>query len=307
MHILGRTGQSLRLAGALALLPALAAAAVALPTAAAAQSAVSVQVAPPPMPYLQQPPIPAPNAIWAPGYWAWDDWWGDFYWVPGTWVQPPHAGLLWTPGWWGYAAGRYLWHAGYWAPKVGWYGGINYGYGYNGRGYDGGEWRGGRFFYNNAVTNVRGSGTTNVYSRRVALGPHTFINNTRVSYAGGPGGAVGQPLAAFRGPHIAPVAGQMATERNAQANRDAFSSVNMGHPKVTALARPGAMPNGPAHPADITRPGPGGGAPAQALRDAMPSIQNAAPGGPAHSPPAPLPPELHPTTAGGAHHRHHRD
>lgn len=276
---------------------------VAMATAAPAQTVVSVQVAPPPMPYFQQPPIPAPNAIWTPGYWAWDDWWGDYYWVPGTWVQPPRAGLLWTPGWWGYRAGRYVWHAGYWAPKVGWYGGINYGYGYNGHGYDGGMWRGTRFFYNNAVTNVHGSAVSAVYSHPVEMSPRTIVNSTRVSYADGPGGAVGRPAAPIRGPHLAPVAGQIAVMRGAQASRDAFSTVNMGHPKVTVVARPGAIPMAPEHPADMARPGPGNGAPAPALRDATAAIQDATPGGPAHSPPAPLPPEIHPRPT---HHHHKR-
>jgi len=271
---------------------------LALTTVAAAQTDIGVQIAPPPMPYMQQPPLPAPNAIWTPGYWAWDDWWGDYYWVPGTWVQPPRAGLLWTPGWWAYSAGRYRWHAGYWAPKVGWYGGINYGYGYNGHGYDGGAWRGGRFFYNNAVTNVRMSGIDAVYSRPIDLKPRTVVNNTRVSYAGGPGGAIGRPspaqMAAGRGAHITPVPDQTAVMRAAQANRDAFSTVNMGHPKVVALSHPGAIPAGPEHPTDMPRPGPGNGAPAPALRDAGPMIHDAAPGGPAHSPPAPLPPVVDP-------------
>ncbi len=31
-------------------------------------------------------------------------------------------------------------HAGYWAEQVGFYGGIDYGYGYTGDGYQGGRW-----------------------------------------------------------------------------------------------------------------------------------------------------------------------
>jgi hypothetical protein len=38
----------------------------------------------------------------------------DYYWVPGTWVEPPSARLLWTPGYWGWHDGIYSWNAGYW-------------------------------------------------------------------------------------------------------------------------------------------------------------------------------------------------
>jgi hypothetical protein len=47
--------------------------------------------------------------------------------------------------------------AGYWGPHVGFYGGINYGFGYGGVGFFGGEWRGGAFAYNTAVMNVNTS------------------------------------------------------------------------------------------------------------------------------------------------------
>ena len=44
--------------------------------AGAAQAQVSVDVrvnlAPPPLPYYEQPVIPAEGYIWVPGFWAWD-------------------------------------------------------------------------------------------------------------------------------------------------------------------------------------------------------------------------------------------
>ena len=83
-----------------------------------------------------------------------------YYWVPGVWVQPPSVGLLWTPAWWGWENGAYLFHAGYWGPHVGFYGGINYGFGYGGVGFFGGEWRGGAFFYNRTVANVNVTNVT---------------------------------------------------------------------------------------------------------------------------------------------------
>ena len=112
----------------------------ALPLAANASVAlgISVNFAPPELPVYVQPEIPAPGYIWTPGYWAWSP--AGYYWVPGTWVLPPALGLLWTPGYWAFYDGGYLWHRGYWGPRVGYYGGINYGYGYIGRGYDGGRW-----------------------------------------------------------------------------------------------------------------------------------------------------------------------
>lgn len=91
---------------------------------------VSVRIGPPALPVYAQPICPGPGYVWTPGYWAWDD--GDgYYWVPGTWVVAP-VGMLWTPGYWGWGGGVYLWHPGYWGPHVGFYGGINYGFGYPG-------------------------------------------------------------------------------------------------------------------------------------------------------------------------------
>jgi hypothetical protein len=46
--------------------------------------------------------------------------------------SPPQVGYLWTPGWWGWGNGGYFFHEGFWGPTVGFYGGINYGFGYVG-------------------------------------------------------------------------------------------------------------------------------------------------------------------------------
>ncbi len=107
--------------------------------------AVSVAIAPPVLPIYEQPFCPAPGYIWVPGYWAWGPF--GYYWVPGAWVLPPRVGFLWTPGYWGYRGGRYFFTDGYWGPTVGFYGGINYGYGYFGSGYYGGRWEGRTFLY----------------------------------------------------------------------------------------------------------------------------------------------------------------
>src|ERR1700693_5503203 len=101
---------------------------LAIPAIAFAQFSVSIAFAPPALPVYEQPVAPADGYLWTPGYWAYGD--EGYFWVPGTWVMAPEVGLLWTPGYWGWGGEGYAWHAGYWGPHVGFYGGINYGFGY---------------------------------------------------------------------------------------------------------------------------------------------------------------------------------
>src|SRR5580698_105131 len=151
-----------------AIVPALllATAALAGPSPASAQISVgiSVHVGPPALPVYTQPPCPTEGYLWTPGYWGWRT--EGYYWVPGVWVAPPRVGVFWTPGYWGFAGGLYGWHAGYWGPHVGFYGGINYGYGYGGVGFFGGRWVGGGFRYNTAVMNVNTTIVHNTYVDR---------------------------------------------------------------------------------------------------------------------------------------------
>jgi Domain of unknown function (DUF4124)/WXXGXW repeat (2 copies) len=93
----------------------------------------SVTTAPPPLQDEQQPPPSDDADIWTPGYWAWDA--AGYYWVPGEWIAPPQVGYLWTPGYWVFVDSRYVFRRGYWGRHVGYYGGVNYGYGYSGTGY----------------------------------------------------------------------------------------------------------------------------------------------------------------------------
>jgi hypothetical protein len=151
---------------------------------------VSVAIGPPALPVYSQPLCPGPGYIWTPGYWAWSP--DGYYWVPGTWVTPPQVGFLWTPGFWAFSAGLYGWHPGYWGPTVGFYGGINYGFGYTGVGYWGGYWHGRDFYYNRAVNNVNITNIHNVYNRTVI----NNVNVNRVSYNGGPGGIQARPTSA---------------------------------------------------------------------------------------------------------------
>src|SRR5215470_18285464 len=113
---------------------------------------LQINFAPPPLPLYEQPLCPGDGYIWTPGYWAYGD--DGYFWVPGTWVLIPEPGFLWTPGYWGWEDdGLFVFHAGYWGPQIGFYGGINYGFGYVGAGYEGGYWNNGAFFYNRSVNN----------------------------------------------------------------------------------------------------------------------------------------------------------
>jgi Domain of unknown function (DUF4124)/WXXGXW repeat (2 copies) len=136
---------------------------------------------PPPLMFDEQPPCAEEGYLWTPGYWAWG---GRYHWVTGAWVRPPRVGLLWTPGYWEFAGPFYVFHPGYWGPHVGFYGGINYGFGYGGAGFLGGRWVGNSFAYNRAVNNLDASVIHNTYSETVS---NTAARN-RVSYNGGPGG-----------------------------------------------------------------------------------------------------------------------
>ena len=198
---------------------------------------ISVGIAPPPIPIYAQPDCPGPGYMWTPGYWAYDPEDG-YFWVPGTWVVAPAPGLLWTPGYWGWGGTAFFWHAGYWGPHVGFYGGINYGFGYNGIGFVGGEWRGRDFFYNRSVVNIGRGHITNVYYRSVT---NNFAVN-RVSYNGGRGGINARPgreeLAAEHDRHMEAMPIQHQHEMGAHRDRSQFSSVNHGTPGVAATGRP---------------------------------------------------------------------
>jgi hypothetical protein len=198
---------------------------------------ISVGFAPPALPVYEQPPLPAPGYHWTPGYWAYGD--AGYYWVPGVWVQPPSVGLLWTPGYWGFAGGAYGWHPGYWGPHVGFYGGVNYGFGYGGVGFFGGEWRGGVFAYNRAVGNFGSVHVTNVYEDRTVIERNTVVNVNHVSYNGGSGiSARPSPMEmqAEHENHIQPTSNQMQHEHFASQDRSQLASVNHGRPATMAAA-----------------------------------------------------------------------
>ena len=216
---------------------------LAIPASTPAQISVgiSVHIGPPALPVYVQPVCPGVGYIWTPGYWAYGP--DGYYWVPGTWVLAPRVGLLWTPGYWGWFGGAYVWHGGYWGPHVGFYGGINYGFGYGGVGFFGGEWRGGAFHYNTAVTNVNTTIIHNTYVNNTVINNNTTVNHT--SYNGGTGGVNAQPTAAeqaaARENHVAPTSLQTQHEQTARNDKSMLASANHGQPAVAATPKPGVF------------------------------------------------------------------
>jgi WXXGXW repeat (2 copies) len=201
---------------------------------------ISVGFAPPVLPIYEAPPCPAPNMIWTPGYWAYGP--DGYYWVPGAWVPAPFLGALWTPGYWGWSAGLYVWHPGYWGRHVGYYGGVNYGFGYFGIGFAGGEWRGDRFAYNTAVYHVDDRYVHNTFRDRAEINRYTVANPRHVAYAGGPGGINHPPGAearlAERDQHMARTSFQTRHAEAARADRSSYARFNGGHPTNLFASRP---------------------------------------------------------------------
>ncbi len=199
-------------------------------------------IEPPLLPEYVQPPVPEPGYLWTPGYWGFGP--EGYYWVPGTWVEPPTVGFLWTPGYWGFNDGAYVFNEGYWGPHVGFYGGVDYGFGYGGTAYSGGRWSGGNFEYNRSVTNVNTTVIRNTYNERVENRGTT----NHVSFNGGPNGvraaATPAELSARQEHHVPATPAQQQHLQQASHNRDLLASVNKGHPAIAATPRPGQF-NGP--------------------------------------------------------------
>jgi hypothetical protein len=212
---------------------------------------VSVDKAPPPLPVYDQPPIAAAGYFWVPGYWAWSEGIG-YYWVPGTWILPPKAGLLWTPGYWESEEGVYVFHVGYWGPHIGFYGGVNYRFGYDGIGYEGGYWQDGSFIYNSTVNNLTNVAVTNVYTKPVA----DRTNNA--SFNGGTGGTTAKATAEQRAAewehHIAAPREQTRHVEAAAKDPALSLSRNHGHPAVAATPQAGMFKGPGVVPARLDKP-----------------------------------------------------
>ncbi len=201
---------------------------------------ISVGFAPPILPVYEQPPCPGPDLMWTPGYWAYGD--DGYYWVPGAWVPAPYEGALWTPPYWGWSSGLFVFHEGYWGPHVGYYGGVNYGYGYMGVGFVGGMWRGHDFDYNTAVMRVNTTVIHNTYIDRTIVERNTIVNDRRVAYSGGPGGIRHDPGSqermAMHDQHIARTSYQTQYEHAARSDRNSYARINGGRPSTVVVSRP---------------------------------------------------------------------
>jgi WXXGXW repeat (2 copies) len=198
------------------------------------QPADTASEPPPPLPEYEQPACPGDDYIWTPGYWGYVS--TGYYWIPGAWVQAPYQDALWTPGYWAWFHNRYAFFRGYWGPHIGFYGGVNYGFGYVGVGYQGGYWNSGQFYYNRTVNNVNVTVVHNVYNRTVIVN-----NNVHASFNGGQGGIQVRPrpaeLAALREPHAPPMAAQLQNQHAASIDRAQFVAVNHGRP-ANVVAKP---------------------------------------------------------------------
>jgi hypothetical protein len=209
---------------------------------------ISVGFAPPVLPVYVQPPCPQPGLMWTPGYWGYGP--DGYYWVPGAWVPAPYVGALWTPGYWGWGGGLYAWHPGYWGAHVGYYGGVNYGFGYMGIGFAGGEWRGGAFAYNTAVVHVDERFVHTTYVDRTIVEHNTIVNDRHVAFSGGPGGINHAPTPEENNfshePHVAATSFQSQHESTAMHDTNAYAGHNGGHPSNLVASRPLQAENHPA-------------------------------------------------------------
>ena len=211
-----------------------------IPASSYAGVFISVGFAPPVLPVYEQPPCPDPGLIWTPGYWAYGD--DGYYWVPGAWVPAPYYGAYWTPPYWGWDDGLYVFHPGYWGPQVGYYGGVNYGFGYFGIGFVGGMWRDHDFYYNRAVWRVDDRRIHHVYEDRHDWDHHFVERNSRVAYSGGPGGIRHAPDAqermAMHEQHLGRTSFQAQHMEAAMHNRNSYARFNGGRPSELVSRQP---------------------------------------------------------------------
>jgi hypothetical protein len=200
------------------------------------QATETATTPPPPLPDYVQPPPPADGYIWTPGYWAWGP--AGYYWVPGVWVEPPFVGALWTPGYWAFYDGLYSFYPGYWGLHMGFYGGINYGFGYLGFGYEGGYWNSGHFFYNSIYNHLNTRVVHNVYSYNAG---NRARGVPRTSFNGGSRGVQVRPrpseMAATREATAPRMSSQVQHAQSYSAARGQLAAQNHGRPSTPAVSR----------------------------------------------------------------------
>ncbi len=155
----------------------------------------------------------------------------------------------------------------YWGPTVGFYGGVNYGFGYGGNGFDGGRWQGGHFAYNTAVSRVNTTVIHNTYNQNVSYGN----NRTSFNGAGGISARPSSEQTAMARQHNQPAANPVAQQRAAAGGpiQARQSTQNQGRPANTETARPAAAPasasnrNAELQTRTATRPAPSAARPEQ--------------------------------------------
>jgi len=141
---------------------------------------------PPPLPDYSQLKLPGTIITGRPAYWSYAS--GGYYWVPGAWVMVPWVNALWTPRTGATMAAATAGTEVIGDRTFGFYGGIDYGFGYTGRGITAAYWNHGTLNYNRAVTNVNVSVTM---STTIPV-PNSGSRN-RISYNGGRGGINARP------------------------------------------------------------------------------------------------------------------
>ncbi len=123
---------------------------------------------------------------------------------------------------------------------IGFYGGINYGFGYGGVGYVGGGWQGDHFRYNTAVTRVNVTNIHNTYVDKTVINKQAV--RERTSFNGGPKGTRAEPTEeqrqAINAGHINPTAAQERHRQEASQNKAQFASANHGRPGTLAANQP---------------------------------------------------------------------
>lgn len=70
----------------------------------------------PPLSYAEAPPpAPSPVHVWITGYWGWSA--GHYHWHPGYWAVPPRPGHVWHPRRWQHGPRGWHPHGGRWGPR----------------------------------------------------------------------------------------------------------------------------------------------------------------------------------------------
>jgi hypothetical protein len=198
---------------------------------------VTSTATPPPLPEENQPALSQDGSLWTPGYWYWRD--QGYFWISGAWMRPPRVGVLWTPAYWGSAGTVFVFHPGYWGSTVGFYGGVNYGYGYFGNGYSGGHWIGNSFAYNSAVNHVNPAVAHHMYAESVPSQGSRGV----LSYTGGPpGGAASRTMSTHQSQSLSQAVNKPATTIVQRTTEQATKPVEVDRPTPVVKTPPPSAP-----------------------------------------------------------------